>query len=234
MKKRKKGNVHFVLDEFAAVGHLESIDQALGIGRGYGIRLLFVLQSLSQAKKNFPDGQEHTLISNTSQVFFAVNDLVTATEMVSNRLGDQTIVLESGGTNRGASHSYSRGGHQHSTEGSSGGSNSNWSLRERKLLKPEEVLALPHRTAITFAAGVPWPIRTTLVRYYEEPKLFRQPGWLRHQWRAIKALFVAAVVCAVMLYVAAQLTSVVDPISNRQVPVRPDPDQVYDQGVPNV
>ena len=37
----------------------------------------------------------------------------------------------------------------------------------RKLLKPDEVLGLSERIAITFTPGVP-PIWTTLVRYYEE------------------------------------------------------------------
>src|SRR6185437_8181343 len=41
------------------------------------------------------------------------------------------------------------------------------------LLKPEEVMALPERIAISFMPGVP-PIRTWLVRYYERD--FRRGG----------------------------------------------------------
>jgi type IV secretion system protein VirD4 len=55
-------------------------------------------------------------------------------------------------------------------------------LHGRKLLKPEEVMALNSRTAITFTPGVP-PICTTLVRYYEEPNLGQMPG----RWRRFKA-----------------------------------------------
>jgi type IV secretion system protein VirD4 len=233
MKTKPKSNVQFVLDEFPAVGHMESIDQAIGIGRGYGIRLLLVVQSLSQARKNSPDGQELTLISNTSQIFFGVNDMATAAEMVSNRLGERTIVLESGGANRGTSHSHTSGGHPQNTAGNSGGSSTNWSQRERKLLKPEEVLALPPRTAITFTPGVP-PIRTTLVRYYEEPRLFDRSGWLARQGRVLWLLCMSAVLCAVMLCGAVMLTGIVETTLRRHVPAQPIPIHVDDEGVSHV
>ena len=45
-----------------------------------------IYQSLGQLKKCFPDGQDQTLLSNTTQVFFGVNDQQTA-EYVSARLG---------------------------------------------------------------------------------------------------------------------------------------------------
>ena len=46
-------------------------------------------------------------------------------------------------------------------------------MQARRLLKPEELMALHPRTAITFAPGVP-PIRTWLLRYYEEKSLFHE------------------------------------------------------------
>ena len=87
-----------ILDEAALLGHMDAIDNAVGIGRGYGVRLTLIYQSLGQLRTSFPDGQEQTLLSNTSQVYFAVNDQATA-DQVSARLGEQTIVLASGGTN---------------------------------------------------------------------------------------------------------------------------------------
>jgi len=81
-----RNRVHFVLDEAASLGHMEALDDAVDKYRGYGVRLQFYYQSLGQLKKCFPDGQEQTLLSNVSQVFFGVNDLGTA-EYVSNRLG---------------------------------------------------------------------------------------------------------------------------------------------------
>jgi type IV secretion system protein VirD4 len=155
--------VHFVLDEAASLGHLEQLDDAVDKYRGYGCRLMFFYQSLGQLKKCFPEGQDQNLLSNVTQVFFGVNEPQTA-EYVSNRLGEQTIVVDSGGRSRGTSQQYSVRDYGSSTTSSN--SNHNWQQHGRKLLKPEEVMALSPRTAITFAPGVP-PIGTRLIRYYE-------------------------------------------------------------------
>ena len=92
--------VHFLLDEAASLGHLEAVDDAVDKYRGYGVRLQFFYQSLGQLKQCFPEGQDQTLLSNSSQIFFGVNDYPTA-DYVSARLGDETIVVRSGGVSRG-------------------------------------------------------------------------------------------------------------------------------------
>ncbi len=160
---QEKTKVHFVLDEAASLGHMDALDDAVDKFRGYGVRLQLYYQSLGQLKRCWPDGQDQTLLSNTTQVFFGVNDQQTA-EYVSNRLGEETIIVESGGTSTGTTRQPSQQGvtYSHSTNTSS-----NWQQHNRKLLKPEEVAALPERVAITFTPGVP-PIWTRLVRYYEK------------------------------------------------------------------
>jgi type IV secretion system protein VirD4 len=177
-----------VLDEAASLGHLESIDDAVDKYRGFGIRLIFLFQSLAQLKKCFPEGQEQTLLSNASQIFFGINDNTTA-EYVSARLGEYTAIVESGSTGR----SYQRtsgGGSPHGSTSYSTNTNSSWAQQARKLLKPEELMALPPRTAITFTPGLR-PICTTLIRYYEEPALFRRPGrarrFIRSCWWAVQS-----------------------------------------------
>jgi type IV secretion system protein VirD4 len=176
---QEKNKVHFVLDEAASLGHMEALDDAVDKYRGYGVRLQFYYQSVSQLRKSFPDGQDQTLLSNVSQVFFGINDMPTA-EYVSNRLGEETIVVRSGGTSSGHSRQYSK---ENSSVTSSTNANDNWAQQGRKLLKPEEVLALSDRVAITFTPGVP-PIWTTRIRYFEEPYLGRQPG----RWERFKAM----------------------------------------------
>lgn len=173
---RNNGNIHFVLDEAASLGHLEIIEDAVDKFRGYGIRLQFYYQSIGQLKQCFPNGQDTTLLSNTSQIYFGVNDVSTA-ELVSNRLGEETIVVNSGGSTSGSS-SQNSGVGPHSTSYSNS-SNSGWQQQARKLLKPEEVMALPPRVAITFTPGMP-PIFTTLLRYYEEPWLLRRHAWFKY------------------------------------------------------
>jgi type IV secretion system protein VirD4 len=197
---QEQNKVHFVLDESSSLGHLEALDDAVDRYRGYGVRLQFYYQSLGQLKKCFPDGQEQTLLSNVSQVFFGINDLPTA-EYVSNRLGEATIAITSGGTSTGTSRSSSANG-QNSNSYSTN-HNENWQQHGRKLLKPEEVMMLHERTAITFTPGVP-PIRTWLVRYFEESSLGQVQGAME-RYKAAKillgslALMVGAVVLAMTL-----------------------------------
>lgn len=169
---QERNKVHFVLDEAASLGHMEALDDAVDKYRGYGVRLQFYYQSVSQLRKSFPDGQDQTLLSNVSQVFFGTNDLPTA-EYVSNRLGEETIVVRSGGTSTGQSR---QGSAQGTSYTSSSNENDNWSQQGRKLLKPEEILSLSDRIVITFTPGVP-PIWTNRIRYFEERELGRRLGW---------------------------------------------------------
>jgi type IV secretion system protein VirD4 len=161
---QEKKLVHFVLDEAATLGKMEAIDDAVDKYRGYGVRLQFYYQSIGQLRRCFPDGQDQTLLSNVSQIFFGVNDKDTA-QYVSERLGEQTIIVTSGGTSRSTTYQGSMGGTP--TESRSFQRSDNWAQQARRLLKPEEVADLPIRTAITFTPGVP-PICTTLIRHYEE------------------------------------------------------------------
>jgi type IV secretion system protein VirD4 len=177
---QEKNKVHFILDEAASLGHMEALDDAVDKYRGYGIRLQFYFQSLGQLKKSFPNGQDQTLLANTTQVYFGVNDHETA-EYVSNRLGEATIIVDSGGRNTGESRQTTE--ERKGTYGTSRGSSENWQQQARKLLKPEEVSGLSPRTAITFTPGVP-PLMTTLVPYYEEPKL-GEPPWRSKKTRLV-------------------------------------------------
>ena len=158
--------IHFILDEAASLGHMDQLSDALALGRGYGLRMQWFYQDCGQLKKCWPDGADQTLMANCTQVFFGVQDLPTAT-YVSDRLGEQTIVVESGGTSSGRSRQSPDQGHGSSSY--SVNANDNWGQNARRLLKPEEVLNLDQRTAIMFTPGVR-PICTTLVRYYENNK----------------------------------------------------------------
>jgi type IV secretion system protein VirD4 len=191
-------NVTFVLDEAASLGRMDALDDAVDKYRGYGVRLQFYYQSVSQLRKCFPDGQEQTLLSNVSQVFFGVNDLPTA-EYVSNRLGESTIVVDSGGTSTGTSRQTSGKGESSNTRSTN--ENSNWSQMGRRLLKPDEVLCMPQRIAITFTPKVP-PIWSTLVRYYEESLVETQPSY-REQMQSAGLLVVKAAALMLLVYLIA-------------------------------
>jgi type IV secretion system protein VirD4 len=207
---REKNRIHFVLDEASALGQMDQITDLLAVGRSFGVRLQLYYQSLGQLKKCWPEGQDQTLLSNTSQVFFGVNDLPTA-EYVSSRIGEQTIVVNSGGTSTSRSYQQPEGG-GHASTTHSRSRNDNWQQQARKLLKPEEVMQLPERAAIAFTPGVP-PILSTLVRHYEEPWLLEPPGWRKRKWQEAGALgnavmFLTSAVLLAAVLLAAQVQNV--------------------------
>lgn len=157
--------VHVIVDEAASLGsNMKCIEDALDKYRAYGIRLQMYYQSLAQLKKLFPNDQDQTALSNLTQVYFALNDNPSA-EQVSNRLGEETMMVESGGWNRSYSSPSGLGAQGHPTESTS--TSRNWSLMGRKLMKPEEILTMNPRLAVTFVAGQR-PILTWLDRYYEQ------------------------------------------------------------------
>jgi type IV secretion system protein VirD4 len=198
---QERNKVHFIFDEAASLGHMDCIDDAVDKYRGYGVRLQFYFQSLGQLRKCFPEGQEQTLLSNTTQIFFGVNDNPTA-DYVSNRLGEETIVVDSGGTTHGGSSQWSHGAQPSSGGGSSHSSNANWQQQARRLLKPEEVMAASPRMAITFTPGVR-PICTMLLRYYEERKSFgRPPSALARALTAGCVLLYSVALCGLMILLA--------------------------------
>jgi type IV secretion system protein VirD4 len=155
--------VHVIADEAATLGRMEAINDAIDKYRKYGIRLQLYYQSLGQLKTCFPEDQGQTALSNTTQVFFGVNDQQTA-EYVSSRLGERTIILHSGGSGDGTSSQHSDDGK--GSTSTSHNNNYNWAQHAQKLLKPEQVTALDPRTCITFTPGCP-PIWTRLIRYYD-------------------------------------------------------------------
>jgi type IV secretion system protein VirD4 len=223
--------VHFVLDEAASLGMLDAVEDLVDKYRGYGCRAQFYYQSAGQLAKCWPKDQGTTLLSNTSQIYFSVRDLQTANQ-VSSMLGKETIVVESGGGGRsgGSNTGWSEGAGNSSR---SGGSNTGWSTNEnwqqapRELLKPEEVLTLPPRLAITFPGGGVPPVATTLVPHFQEPGLFKPLGWLSRLRAACGTLARSAVLLALSAGAAALLTGAV--IDRHSQPYEPQPYQQQSQ-----
>lgn len=203
---------HWILDEAASLGHLESLEDAIDKYRGYGVRLQFYFQSMGQLKKCFPDGGDQTLLTNTTQVFMGVNDQglpggAGTGDYVSARLGDQTVVVDSGGTSTGRSSQSSSGGGGSGSKsvGHSSNGSANWAQQVRRLLQPSEVVGLHLRVAVTFTPGVP-PIWTWTTRYYEEAQPTAKPGAYRRTLAAVNTLTVAVAVFAAAALLAVRAT----------------------------
>lgn len=110
-------------------------------------------------------------------------------------------MVDSGGTSDGGSE-QSNCQDTDLSRGRSWNNNRNWALQARKLLKPEEVVGLSTRTAITFAPGIP-PLCTTLTRFYEESSpgegRWKRIRWLAQVWLAAVCLLLLAIASAVVV-----------------------------------
>ncbi|TWB09326.1 type IV secretion system protein VirD4 [Nitrospirillum amazonense] len=88
--------VLFLMDEFAVLDHLSSIEKAAGQIAGFGVRLWPILQDLSQLKSIYKDRWE-TFMGNAGLLqFFGNNDLTTL-QYLAQRLGKSTILQVSQG-----------------------------------------------------------------------------------------------------------------------------------------
>jgi type IV secretion system protein VirD4 len=224
--------VHFVLDESASLGVMDSIEDLVDKFRKYGCRGQFYYQSAGQLAKCWPRDQGQTLMSSASKIYFGVSDIQTA-QVVSGMLGKETIVVEGGGSGRsgGSNSGWSQSGQGGSY---SGGNNTGWNRNDswqqapRELLKPEEVLALPPRIAITFPGGGVPPVCTKLVRYFEEPRLAKLAnggGWLSRVRAACGTLIRSAIILAAVLLLAAILTDLLHTRTSQQHQPSPVPMQ---------
>lgn len=82
----------FVLEEFAALGHMRALEHAAAYMAGYGVKLWTVLQDLTQLKRHYKEGWE-TFLGNAGIVqAFSVADLTTC-EYLSKRLGETTFQI---------------------------------------------------------------------------------------------------------------------------------------------
>lgn len=97
-----------LLEEFATLGYLASLERAIGYIAGFGVRLWTILQDLNQLKKNYKDTWE-SFISNAGVVTAFGNNDVTTTKYLSERLGKCEIsrIVPQYSMQEGTSHSQS-------------------------------------------------------------------------------------------------------------------------------
>lgn len=89
----KKGQhpVLFVLDEFAALGHMQAIERAAGQIAGFGVKLWPIVQDLTQLQRDYQKSWE-TFLGNAGLLTFFGNTDLTTLEHVSKRLGETEII----------------------------------------------------------------------------------------------------------------------------------------------
>lgn len=78
--------VLMVLEEMAALGRMQAIEKAAGYIAGFGVKLLSVLQDLSQLKNHY-EGTWETFLGNSGVVINYGSTDLTTTQYISDRLG---------------------------------------------------------------------------------------------------------------------------------------------------
>ena len=143
--------VLYLLDEFAALGNLASVERAMGLMAGYGVQLWPILQDVHQLRATY--GQRAgTFLSNAGMLqVFGVNDHDSA-RLISDLLGQETVVFQTmsralDAEATGITHSEQHVG--------------------RPLLTPDEVRNMPGNSELLFLAGQR-PIVARKLRYFEE------------------------------------------------------------------
>lgn len=145
--------VLYLLDEFAALGHLAPVERAMGLMAGYGVQLWPILQDVHQLRATY--GQRAgTFLSNAGVLqVFGVNDHESA-RLVSDLLGQETVVFKPMSRALDSEKSGLSFGEQHVG---------------RPLLTLDEVRNLPQHTELLFIAGQR-PIVASKLQYYADPE----------------------------------------------------------------
>jgi len=149
----------FMLDEFAALGHLQIIETVWAQVRGYGIQIMPVLQDIHQLKTIYKDRWE-TFVGQAGVVAtFGARDMASA-KWMSERAGEKTVVAASLNTSRSA--------------GPTGDSyNESMSMGQVKVpfMTPHKFLGLRGGTLAIWLAGVRDTIPAYAPAYWEITKL---------------------------------------------------------------
>jgi type IV secretion system protein VirD4 len=169
----ERTKVHFLLDEAGHLGHMQILEDAVTLMRGYGIRLIFFFQSIGQVSEMVGERASRFLDNIGTQLYFGVNAYESA-EAISKRCGDATLLVES--LNESTSFSRPSGGF--SKDGQKGSVSTSRSVNTseigRPLYRPDEVLRLSDEVGLLFHRNLP-VIPVKLLRYYREPE-FRRGG----------------------------------------------------------
>ena len=82
-----------LLDEFAGLERMKSIEKAAAFMAGYGLKMFFVLQSLVQLQAVYKDVWENFLTNCSLKLFFSIDDNFTR-DYITKQLGDVEVIRE--------------------------------------------------------------------------------------------------------------------------------------------
>jgi type IV secretion system protein VirD4 len=156
-------NVLLLLDEFAVLGRMQVVEEAIAYARSYGVSIWMLIQDLSQLRQVYRTSWE-TLLANTRvKQAFGTADEATA-DYLSRLTGQATVRVETLNQTHGTS--SSRGWLPNRQEGMA----QNYGETARRLLLPDEVRRLPADRQLLFLSGH-LPLLTARANYLHRPDL---------------------------------------------------------------
>jgi type IV secretion system protein VirD4 len=151
-----------VLDEFAVLGHMRSIEVAAGLMAGFGLKLWVVVQDLGQIKRLYKDSWE-TFIGNAGVVTFWSNSDKFTLDYISDKLGQTNVRIDQP-SNATANQRFG------------GTSGVREETRVQRLAPPHELERLLDRrqqTILVLAAGQP-PVVLERIVYFDDSNFVGQ------------------------------------------------------------
>ncbi|MGH6752361.1 MAG: type IV secretory system conjugative DNA transfer family protein, partial [Pseudoxanthomonas sp.] len=146
-----------LMDEFTAIGKVDIIASAVSYMAGYNVRLLPIIQSMSQLDAVYGKDTSRTLITNHAlQIVYAPREQQDANDY-SEMLGYTTVRKR----NRSQSH------------GQQGGVSFSESEERRALMLPQELKAMGFDKEVFLYEGIPHPVMCEKIKYYQD-KYFTQ------------------------------------------------------------
>ncbi len=149
---RPEQRIVFLLDEFANLGYMQNIKEAVSLGGGYGLTMWLILQDLAQLKREYQSEWESFLANCDVIQAFAIQDPFTS-QKIAQLLGEMSIWQRR--LNKGDRHQFGRmrAGYE---EGS------------RPLLKPDELRRLHPARQLLFVRPYQ-PVAADKFVYYKDP-----------------------------------------------------------------
>ncbi|MGH8027855.1 MAG: type IV secretory system conjugative DNA transfer family protein [Pseudoxanthomonas sp.] len=141
-----------LMDEFTAIGKVEIIASAVSYMAGYNIRLLPIIQSMSQLDATYGKDVSRTIITNHAlQIIYAPREQQDANDY-SDMLGYTTV------RKRNRSQSHGQQGSVSFTE----------SEEKRALMLPQELKAMGFDKEVFLYEGIPHPVKCDKIKYYQD------------------------------------------------------------------
>ncbi|GLS15915.1 type IV secretory system conjugative DNA transfer family protein [Hydrogenophaga electricum] len=142
-----------LMDEFTSIGRVDIIASAVSFMAGYNLRLLPIIQSLSQLEATYGKEQARTIVTNHAlQIVFAPREQRDANEY-SEMLGYTSVTKDSVSRSRSRESSTTR----------------SESEERRALMLPQELKAMGDDKEILLVEGMANPVMADKIRYYQDP-----------------------------------------------------------------